>query len=112
MWESEASNSDNHTGQLTYPLLAELMDEIALKVNDISPCARTRFLTFALPQTYEALAYHVTQTNLNRRVKTVGVWSLQMTASAILSAMRSMVDPMRAIYMNGPPYYDAFLPAV
>jgi len=52
-----------------------LMDEIALK-------------------TYDALAYHVTQANMNRRVKAVGVWSLQMTASAMLAALRNLVDPM------------------
>ncbi|KIM83312.1 hypothetical protein PILCRDRAFT_439774 [Piloderma croceum F 1598] len=69
-----------------------LMDEISLK-------------------TYDALAYHVTQANMNRRVKAVGVWSLQMTASAVLSAMRSMMDPVKAVYANGLPYYDAILPA-
>jgi mitochondrial distribution and morphology protein 31 len=58
------------------------------------------------------MAYHVTQANMNRRVKAVGVWSLQMTASAVLSAMRSMMDPMKAIYTNGLPYYDIVLPAV
>lgn len=47
---------------------------------------------------------------MNRRVKTVGVWSLQMTASAVLSAMRSMMDPMRQIYTTGFPYYDVLAP--
>ncbi|ESK93861.1 mitochondrion biogenesis protein [Moniliophthora roreri MCA 2997] len=52
-----------------------LMDEISLKI-------------------YDALAYHVAQANMNRRIKTVSVWSLQMTASAVLSALRSLVDPV------------------
>ncbi|KZT21398.1 mitochondrial distribution and morphology protein family 31/32 [Neolentinus lepideus HHB14362 ss-1] len=52
-----------------------LTDEIALKV-------------------YDALAYHVTQANFNRRIKTVSLWSLQKTAAAILSTIRTMVDPM------------------
>jgi len=71
-----------------------LMDEISQKV-------------------YDALAYHVSQANMNRRVKVVGVWSLQMTASAILSALRSIVDPMASrlrevYYVDGIPY-DALL---
>jgi len=55
--------------------IACLMDEIALKV-------------------YDAFAYHVTQANFNHRVKTVSLWSLQMTASAVLAALRSVVDPV------------------
>ncbi|KAL4073796.1 mitochondrial distribution and morphology proteins-domain-containing protein [Scleroderma citrinum] len=67
-----------------------LMDEISQKV-------------------YDALAHHVTQVNMNRRVRVVGVWSLQMTASAMLSALRNMIDPMAAqvrdmYYANGVPY--------
>lgn len=54
-----------------------LLDEISLK-------------------TYNALAYHVTQSALNkRRARTVGVWSLQMTVRGVLSAMRGVIDPMR-----------------
>ncbi|KAH9994030.1 mitochondrial distribution and morphology proteins-domain-containing protein [Russula vinacea] len=52
-----------------------LMDDIALKV-------------------YDAFAYHVTQANFNHRVKTVSLWSLQMTASAVLAALRNVVDPV------------------
>lgn len=52
-----------------------LLDEISLKI-------------------YDALAYHVNQANFNRRIKTVSVWSLQMTANAVLSALRGVVDPM------------------
>ncbi|KAJ3851751.1 mitochondrial distribution and morphology protein family 31/32 [Lentinula lateritia] len=52
-----------------------LLDEISLKI-------------------YDALAFHVTQANINRRIKTVSVWSLQMTASAVLSALRNLVDPV------------------
>ncbi|KAH9948663.1 mitochondrial distribution and morphology protein-domain-containing protein [Amylocystis lapponica] len=43
---------------------------------------------------YEAMAYHVTQANFNRRIRAVSAWSLQMTASAVLSALRTLVDPM------------------
>jgi len=56
-------------------VIAGLMDDIALKV-------------------YDAFAYHVTQANFNHRVKTVSLWSLQMTASAVLAALRSVVDPV------------------
>ena len=66
--------------------IAGLMDDIALKV-------------------YDAFAYHVTQANFNHRVKTVSLWSLQMTASAVLSALRSVVDPIsvqvRDLYQDG-----------
>jgi hypothetical protein len=55
--------------------VAGLMDDIALKV-------------------YDAFAYHVTQANFNHRVKTVSLWSLQMTASAVLQALRSVLDPV------------------
>ena len=62
---------------------------------------------------YEAMAYHVTQANFNRRVKVVSAWSLQMTASAILSALRTAMDPMashlRELYSEGLPY-DIFFP--
>ncbi|KAI0820023.1 hypothetical protein BC628DRAFT_1331423 [Trametes gibbosa] len=43
---------------------------------------------------YEAMAYHVTQANFNRRFKAVGTWSLQMTASALMSTLRTLMDPM------------------
>ncbi|KAI0916407.1 hypothetical protein AcV7_007135 [Taiwanofungus camphoratus] len=55
----------------------ELMDAVALKV-------------------YEAMAYHVTQANFNCRVKAVSAWSLQLTANAVLSALRTLVDPVTA----------------
>ncbi|KAI1795646.1 mitochondrial distribution and morphology protein family 31/32 [Ganoderma leucocontextum] len=45
---------------------------------------------------YEAMAYHVAQANFHRRVKAVGTWSLQMTASALMSALRAAMDPMTA----------------
>ncbi|KAJ8597459.1 mitochondrial distribution and morphology protein family 31/32 [Rhizopogon salebrosus TDB-379] len=72
-----------------------LMDEISQKI-------------------YDALAYHVSQVNLNRRVKAVSMWSLQMTASAVLSALRNLVDPVTMqvrdlYYMNGVPY-DGLVP--
>lgn len=42
------------------------------------------------------MAYHVSQANpvFNRRIKTVGVWSLQKTVSAALVALRTVLDPM------------------
>ncbi|THH04579.1 hypothetical protein EW145_g5416 [Phellinidium pouzarii] len=52
-----------------------LMNEIALKV-------------------YDALAYHVTQANFNRRVRTVSLWSLQKTLAAALSALQATMQPM------------------
>jgi len=42
---------------------------------------------------YDTFAYHVTQANFNHRVKTVSLWTLQMTASAVLAALRNVVDP-------------------
>lgn len=71
-------DGDVARGPLSYLFvitIAGLMDDIALKV-------------------YDAFAYHVTQANFNHRVKTVSLWSLQMTASAVLAALRSVVDPI------------------
>ncbi|EKM80591.1 hypothetical protein AGABI1DRAFT_119189 [Agaricus bisporus var. burnettii JB137-S8] len=64
-----------------------LMDEISIK-------------------TYDALAYHVSQSNMNRqRIRTVSLWSLQMTANAILSALKNIADPVSAhlkeVYLTG-----------
>lgn len=50
-------------------------------------------------QVYEALAYHVTSQNMNRRIKAVSTWSLQMTAQAVINALRNIVDPVSA-YMR------------
>lgn len=47
-------------------------------------------------QIYEALAHHVGQINMNRRIKTVSVWSLHLTANALLSALRNAMDPVTA----------------
>lgn len=58
------------------------------------------------------MAYHVTQANFNRRIKAVGAWSLQMTAQAALSALRTMMNPMtehlRELYTEGLPYDFTF----
>lgn len=58
------------------------------------------------------MAYHVTQANMNRRLKTVSLWSLQMTAGAVLSTLRSLVDPMsahvRKTYLERSGLYDTF----
>ncbi|KJA27857.1 hypothetical protein HYPSUDRAFT_62897 [Hypholoma sublateritium FD-334 SS-4] len=64
-----------------------LMDEISVK-------------------TYDAMAYHVSQSTMNRqRMKAVSLWSLQRTASAVLSALRTVTDPMsshvKEAYVNG-----------
>ncbi|KAJ7141342.1 mitochondrial distribution and morphology proteins-domain-containing protein [Mycena epipterygia] len=65
-------------------------------------------------QVYDAMAYHVTQANMNRRLKTVSLWSLQMTAGAMLSTLRTLVDPMsarvREAYLNGRRLYEVFQP--
>lgn len=78
------------------------MDEISIKVFNVTLVDRPLYLHHS--QTYGALAYHVTQVNMNRRIKTVTVWSLQMTASAVLSALRNVVDPLstavKEAYMN------------
>ena len=69
------------------------MDDIAIKV-------------------YEAMAYHVTQANFNRRIRAVSAWSMQMTASAVLSALRNVLDPMavhlKELYDQRFPYDAAF----
>ncbi|KZT66346.1 mitochondrial distribution and morphology protein family 31/32 [Daedalea quercina L-15889] len=69
-----------------------LMDIIALKV-------------------YEAMAYHVAQANFNRRLKVVSAWSLQMTTSAVISALRTLIDPvathLRELYDQGA--YEALI---
>jgi len=62
-----------------------LMDDISLKV-------------------YEALAYHVSQNNMNRRLKSVSLWSLQVTAMSVISMIRNTLDPaamqIRDVYLN------------
>ncbi|KAF8313437.1 hypothetical protein DL93DRAFT_2059047 [Clavulina sp. PMI_390] len=45
-------------------------------------------------KTYDALAYHVMQANMNRRIKTVTLWSLQQTAKATLRTFRLLVEPL------------------
>ena len=85
------------------------MDIISLKVSGY----RITFRLFCTDgddaQVYEAMAYHVTQANFNRRLKVVSAWSLQMTASAVISALKTLVDPvathLRELYEQGA--YDA-----
>lgn len=59
---------------------------------------------------YDALAFHVSEVNVNRRVRVVSIWSLQKTASAVLSAMRSAVDPLslhfKEVYTQYPTFVD------
>jgi len=52
------------------------------------------------------MAYHVSQSHMNRqRMKAVSLWSLQRTASAVMSALRTVTDPMsshlKEVYVNG-----------
>ena len=48
-------------------------------------------------EVYEALAHHVSQAAMNRRrMKTVSWWSLQVTANAMLGALKNVVDPVSA----------------
>lgn len=64
----------------------------------------TGLMTDVSNKVYDALAYHVTSANFNHRLRTVGVWSLQKTAGAVLSALRQVVDPvavqLREVYGN------------
>lgn len=73
------------------------------------PTTALQFFNRLRLQVYEAMAYHVTQANFNRRLKVVSAWSLQMTASAVISALRTLVDPvathLRELYEQGA--YDA-----
>jgi len=62
-----------------------LMDDISLKV-------------------YDALAFHVAQNNMNGRLKTVSLWSLQVTAASVISMIRNILDPaatqIRDVYLT------------
>ncbi|KAG9124680.1 Mitochondrial distribution and morphology protein 31, mitochondrial precursor [Ceratobasidium sp. 392] len=46
--------------------------------------------------TYDAVAYHVTQANMKRRLKTVAMWNLHLASRNLISAARNIVDPMSA----------------
>ena len=76
------------------------MDDISYKVRLLDPVNLMHAVTFK--QTYNALAHHVTHANLNRRLKTVSLWSLQMTANATLTALRNIVDSaqFRKMYIS------------
>lgn len=74
LWESELPFSLHKLW--THVSQAGLSDEIALQV-------------------YEAMAYHVMQANFRRRIRTVSLWSLQQTISALLGTLRIMADPVR-----------------
>ena len=84
------------------------MDEISFKVR-LFPFRQFGLkIIFYFAKTYEALAYHVSQSAMNRqRMRTVSLWSLQMTASAVLSALRNVVDPFSArlkeVYLQSHP---------
>ncbi|KAI0684192.1 mitochondrial distribution and morphology proteins-domain-containing protein [Cytidiella melzeri] len=73
-----------------------LMDVIAVKV-------------------YEAMAYHVSQANFNRRIKAVSAWSLQRTAQAMLAVLRTMTNPvteqLKDLY-DDPSCYQVWFPGV
>ena len=66
---------------------------------------------------YEAMAYHVTQANFNRRIKAVSEWSLQRTAQAVLAALKTMTNPvteqLRELYDDPGVYqWNAWFPGV
>ncbi|KAJ1304550.1 hypothetical protein OPQ81_005691 [Rhizoctonia solani] len=56
-------------------------------------------------KTYDAVAYHVTQANMQRRLKTVAMWNLHLASRNLITAARSIADPMsahlRAAYAHG-----------
>ncbi|KDN45207.1 hypothetical protein RSAG8_05122, partial [Rhizoctonia solani AG-8 WAC10335] len=56
-------------------------------------------------KTYDAVAYHVTQANMQRRLKTVAMWNLHLASRNLITAARSIADPMsahlRAAYTHG-----------
>ena len=72
------------------------MDEMALKVRRNIWLSRTHEDANTYSQIYDALAYHVTQSNIDHRLKTVSLWSLQITANAILSTVKNVLDPAAA----------------
>jgi hypothetical protein len=88
---------------------AGLMDEISYKVRGVYTISGIQFLLL-IHKIYDALAYHVSQVNMNKRIKTVSLWSLQMTASAVLSALRNAIDPLsqhlREMYLDGQRFYE------
>jgi distribution and morphology protein 31 len=73
---------------------------VSIRLSSPPQATHARFpagLTDAIAlQIYEALAYHVTRSNMNRRIRAVSTWSLQMTANAVISALRNIVDPVSA----------------
>jgi Yeast mitochondrial distribution and morphology (MDM) proteins len=96
MWESALITICYHDASKLTNIIAGLMDEISLKVNILRMQLKVHSLNLFL-QTYDALAYHVSQATMNRRrMKTVSLWSLQMTAGAVLSALRNSIHPMSA----------------
>jgi hypothetical protein len=81
------------------PRIAGLTNEISVKVRadeSTQPMISPKRRADDTVQIYEAMAYHVSQSNpvFNRRIKTVGVWSLQKTVSAVLTTLRAVMDPM------------------
>jgi len=77
---------------------------------NINTCISPAGLTDAIAkQIYDALAYHVVVANRKLRIKTVGAWSLQRTAQAVLAAARHIVDPisahLRVLYSMESLYY-------
>ncbi|CUA66859.1 Mitochondrial distribution and morphology protein 31 [Rhizoctonia solani] len=47
-------------------------------------------------KTYDAVAYHVTQANMQRRLRTVAMWNLHLASRNLITAARSIADPMTA----------------
>ncbi|CAE6419707.1 unnamed protein product [Rhizoctonia solani] len=47
-------------------------------------------------KTYDAVAYHVTQANMQRRLRTVAMWNLHLASRNLITAARNIADPMSA----------------
>ena len=60
-------------------------------------------------QTYDALAYHVSKVSVNRRFKAVSMYSLRRTANAIVSVLRTMVEPTAVRPWDYYVPYDTFV---
>ena len=77
------------------------MDDISLKVRvkALLSCSILNNL-----KVYDALAFHVAQNNINGRLKSVSLWSLQVTAATVISMIRNILDPaatqIRDIYLS------------
>lgn len=76
------------------------MDDISLKVHPFTIDSKVTDDS----QVYEALAYHVSQSNMNKRIQSVGFWSLQVTVASAIGMIRTILDPVatqiRDVYLS------------